>query len=143
MYGIYRTTRKLFGSWNKAIEAAGYKPNPVKFAEKHTANDAHICDSFAEKIIDDWLHERGIKHERNIKYPGNPKLTVDFVTEFHWIEFFGLAGEIQEYDKLLKKKRRICQKYNLKLIELYPKDITPENKLPDILTEKQIRVCST
>ena len=53
MYGIYKTARYLFGSWNNAVKASGLKPNPVMFSEKQIANDDHVCDSLAEKIIDD------------------------------------------------------------------------------------------
>ena len=133
MYGMYRTARELFGSWNKAISAAGLRPNPVRFAEKQTANDGHLCDSLAEKIIDDWLRARKIKHERKVPYPEDKSLTVDFVVKDNWIEFFGLAGVINNYDKLIKKKRMLSKKYGLSLIEIYPKDLFPINKLTKIL----------
>lgn len=41
--------RLRFGTWNKAIEAAGFKPNPVMFSRKYIAKDGHRCDSLAEK----------------------------------------------------------------------------------------------
>lgn len=133
MYGIYRTTRSLFGSWNKVIEVAGYSPNPVMFASRYVAKDGHWCDSLAEKVIDDWFYDKNIKHERNIKYPGNPKLTADFRTKRHWIEFFGLTGEIKEYDILIKRKRKLAKKYKLPFIAIYPKDLFPTNNLEKIL----------
>ena len=52
----YDAIRARFGTWNKAIEAAGFEPNPVMFSKKFIAKDGHICDSFSEKIIDDWLY---------------------------------------------------------------------------------------
>ena len=54
-FSHYGAAQERFGSWNKAVESAGFKPNPVIFARKHKANDGHICDSFAEKIIEDWF----------------------------------------------------------------------------------------
>jgi predicted nucleic acid-binding Zn ribbon protein len=129
----YNAARNRFGSWNKAIEAAGFNPNPVIFTKKFIAKDGHICDSFAEKIIDDWLFERKIKHERNVSYPGNKKLTADFVIKNNWIEFFGLSGEIKDYDKFIKKKRALSKKYKLRLIEIYPKDLFPVNHLSGII----------
>ena len=69
MWGIYKPARKYFGTWNKAIEVAGFRPNPVMFARKQVAKDGHICDSLAEKIVDDYFYEKGINHERNIPYP--------------------------------------------------------------------------
>jgi hypothetical protein len=133
----YNTAQNRFGSWNKAIEAAGLKPNPVKFAKKYIAQDGHQCDSFAEKIIDDWLYENKVEHERNRKYPDSQKLTVDFVTKYHWIEFFGLVGEIKEYDAVVRKKRKLAQKYKLPLIAIYPKDLFPVNRLSKIIRVKQ------
>lgn len=133
MYGIYRTTRSLFGSWNNAIRAAGLNPNPVMFALRHVAKDGHRCDSLAEKIIDDWLNKSNIRHERNIPYPGDQTLTADFLIGSHWIEFFGLAGVLKDYDKLMAKKRRLSKKYKLNLIEIYPKDLFPVSHLSEKL----------
>ncbi|TSC76781.1 MAG: hypothetical protein G01um101433_670 [Parcubacteria group bacterium Gr01-1014_33] len=130
---IYKVAWLVFGSWNNAIIAAGYNPNPVLFAEKQIANDGHPCDSLAEKIIDDWLTTESIEHKRSIPYPEGKRLKVDFVIENHWIEFFGLAGEVQRYDELVRIKRRLCKKHNLKLVEVYPKDLFPTNHLSEIL----------
>lgn len=129
----YRPARDRFGSWNKAIIAAGFKPNPVKFAESHTSKDGHKCYSISEKIIDDWLYEKGIFHKKEVNYPANPKLTADFVTPKYWVEFFGLKGEIKDYDRLIKEKFRIAKKYKLPLVALYPRDLIPVNKLGKIL----------
>jgi len=131
--GLSRGAQAVFGTWNKAIKVAGFQPNPVLFAKKYIANDGHKCDSLSEKIIDDWLTVRKIKHQRNISYPENKSLTVDFVTKKYWIEFFGLAGEIKNYDRLLKKKQTLAKKYKLPLIEIYPKDLFPTNCLSEII----------
>jgi hypothetical protein len=125
--------RKRFGSWNSAIIAAGFKPNPVMFSKKYTAKDGHICDSLAEKIIDDWFYRNKIAHKRRINYPGNPTLTVDFVVGDYWIEFFGLHGQHRRYDALRKEKLSLVKKYNLKFIDLYPHHLFPKNKLAEVL----------
>jgi len=130
----YSAARNRFGTWNAAIIAAEFKPNPVLFSEKHIAKDGHSCDSFSEKIIDDWLVARGVVHERNVKYPGHPKLTTDFFVGNSFIEFFGLNGEITAYDKTMRRKRRIAKAKNIQLIALYPKDLFPKNRLAKILT---------
>jgi len=129
----YNAAQNRFGSWNKAIEAAGFEPNPVKFSKKFIADDGHKCDSFAERIIDNWLTSRKIKHEKNIPYPENKSLTVDFATKNSWIEYFGLAGVIKNYDTLIKRKRMLAKKYKLPLIEIYPKDLIPVNHLSRII----------
>jgi len=129
----YKAARLNFKTWNKAIKSAGFKPNPVLFAKKYIAKDKHKCDSLSEKIIDDWLYSRKIFHERNISYPENNHLTADFFARGYIIEFFGLAGKLRKYDNLMKKKRLICKNSNIKLIEIYPKDIFPKNNLRTVL----------
>jgi len=66
---IYHPARKYFGSWNKAIEDAGFESNPVLFAHHQLGKDGHICDSLAEKIIDDYLFDHSIEHQRCVTYP--------------------------------------------------------------------------
>lgn len=127
---IYRTS---FGSWNKAVEKAGFETNPVLFSKKFIASDGHICDSFSEKVIDDWLTGENILHERNWHY-GNTKFTADFKLGSNiFIEFFGLAGVQKEYDSNIEKKRLLAKTLGYKLIEIYPKDIYPTNKLSELL----------
>lgn len=129
-----KAARRYFGTWNKAIEAAGFSPNPVRFAKKYTANDGHKCDSLAEKIIDDWLYARKIIHLRNFRYDGT-KFSADFKIGNIFIEFFGLNGQLRRYDELLKQKLNIVKKNNLKLISIYPNDLFPQNRLDKLLGE--------
>ena len=127
-----RAARERFGTWNKAIQVAGFKPNPVLFADNCIANDGHICNSIAEKIIDDYLFEKGVSHERNVSYPEGT-YTADFGINNKLIEYFGLAGEHKRYDELRKIKKRIVKKYTLQFIEIYPKDLYPTSNLDSIL----------
>jgi hypothetical protein len=129
---LYKNSRRLFGSWNNAIIAAGFKPNPVLFAEKQIAKDGHICDSIAEMLIDDYLSDKGFVHERNTPYPEG-KYTADFKIGSILIEYFGLAGEHERYDQLRSIKKILVKKYNLNLIEIYPQDLLPKVKLEEIL----------
>ena len=129
----YNVARNKFGTWNNAIIASGFKPNPVMFAEKHTANDGHKCDSLTEKIIDDWLTSHKIKHKRSISYPHQTRLTCDFVVKNYFIEFFGLENEHKKYTKLVNKKRQLAKQYNLNLVEVKPAHIFPKNKLGEVL----------
>ncbi|MBI2599352.1 hypothetical protein HYW43_00330 [Candidatus Daviesbacteria bacterium] len=130
-WGIYKPARKYFGTWNKAIEAAGFKPNPIMFADNCIANDGHKCNSIAEKTIDDYLFQRDIVHERNIPYPKG-LYTADFKIGKKLVEYFGLSGEHRRYDELKRIKKRIAKKYQLGLIEIYPKDLYPHNQLEKI-----------
>lgn len=133
MYGAYGTARLVFSTWNKAIKAAGFEPNPVMFAYRYKALDRHMCDSFTEKIIDDWLFTHGIAHKVHVPYPEFPDFTSDFLVGETYIEFFGLEGQHAKYSKLVAKKRKLAKKHGLKIIELYPKDIFPKNNLDKVL----------
>lgn len=125
--------RERFGSWNNAISLAGFDPNPVLFAKKFIARDGHKCDSFTEKIIDDWLHRRGIIHTRGVRY-GATKMTVDFFIQPNIaVEFFGLAGVQKKYDSIIPRKREICEKLGWRLIEIYPRDVFEDKRLPELL----------
>ncbi|MFZ5932945.1 MAG: homing endonuclease associated repeat-containing protein [Patescibacteria group bacterium] len=127
----YHAFRLRFGTWNQAVKAAGFIPNPVMFANKFVAKDGHKCDSLAERIIDDWLYARKIKHERNTLYPGDQGLKVDFKVRNYWVEFFGLSGESRKYDRLKRKKLRLAKKLNLKLVGIYLKDLFPKGRLTE------------
>lgn len=133
MQGPYATARRGFGTWNKAIAAAGFTPNPVMFARRYRAKDGHICDSFTEKCIDDWLYERGIPHELHTPYPSQLKLRSDFVVNGWFIEFFGLEGEHERYTATAIRKRELAEQWEVPLISVYPRDVFPVSKLDEIL----------
>ncbi len=128
-YHHYVATRRRFGTWNKAIKAAGFRPHSVLFAKKYIANDGHKCDSLAEKIIDDWLTARKISHKRSVFYPNNKKYTADFKVNNTFIEFFGLKGQVKNYDKSMNRKLKFIKEEGLKLIAIFPEDLFPESKL--------------
>ncbi len=134
MGGCYKRARKFFGSWNKAIEAAGFKPNHVLFASRQVAKDGHACDSIAEMLIDNFLSERSIKHQRSVLYPKGT-YTADFKIGDKWVEYFGLAGEHKRYDQLRRIKLKLVRKYKLDLVAIYPKDLYPISKLEKIIKD--------
>ena len=127
----YHAFRSRFGTWNKAVKAAGFVPNSVMFAKKVISKDGHKCDSLAERIIDDWFYSRKTKHERSYPYPGNQGLSVDFRIGDYWVEFFGLSGQHRRYDQLKRKKIRLARKLGLNLVKIYPKDLFPKSKLSE------------
>lgn len=133
--GNSRTFRRLYGTWNNAIRAAGFEPNPEFFAKKFKADDGHICDSFAEKIIDDWLSANNIPHQRQWRYPAT-KFTADFYLEKNnlIVEFFGLKGVNKRYDANIQKKLQIIRKSDLTLLSLFQEDLV-KNKFGEKLKE--------
>lgn len=126
--------RRVFGSWNKAIESSGFIPNTVKFSRKYISNDGHRCDSLSEKIVDDWLFARKIPHQVKVKYPWNNGMSADFKVGDKWIELFGLSGQLESYDRLMKIKLKNIKIYKLNLISLYLCDIFPHNRLEEKLS---------
>ncbi|OGD71798.1 hypothetical protein A3D09_00440 [Candidatus Collierbacteria bacterium RIFCSPHIGHO2_02_FULL_49_10] len=126
---LYSRARLAFDSWNKAINASGFEPNPVRFSKHFVANDGHPCDSLSEKIVDDWLFARKIKHEVKVKYPWNNGMSADFKVGDYWIELFGLTGQLKSYDRLMKLKLNKIKKYRLNSISLYLSDLFPQNRL--------------
>jgi hypothetical protein len=123
-----RAVRREFGSWNTAMKRAGFTPNPVKFSYRYKANDGHMCDSLAEKIIDDLLSEQNIPHERRVRYIGT-RLTADFKIGDTLVEYFGLKGRMIKYDRIIRLKRLLARRDNLKLVALYPWDLLPTSRV--------------
>jgi len=129
-FSHYHAYYRVFGSWNQAIFTAGFSPNPVMFAKKYIANDGHKCDSLSEKIIDDCLFSRNIPHQRSVYYPNQHKFKTDFlIKNKYWVEFLGLKNNLRSYDKLYLLKKHIAKKNNIKIIEILPQDLFPNNKL--------------
>ena len=126
------TFRRYFGSWNNAIAAAGFKPSTVLFADKCIAKDGHRCDSFAESIIDDWLFENKIDHERHVRYPKSTFVS-DFKIGSIYVEYFGLSGGSRKYDSYMQRKLAMAKENSVLLVEVYPHDLHPHLRLDEIL----------
>ena len=128
---------KSFGSWNDAIIAAGFQPNRSHnqrmYKRTNTkALDGHLCDSVSELIIDNWFTKNKISHERNIPYPEtNHKADwgINSKGKTIFVEYFGLAKDSSRYDRSITKKKTLCYKHKIKLIEVYPWDLYPKINL--------------
>lgn len=121
----------MFGSWNNAVTVAGLTPNRshenrMYKRTRTKAKDGHICDSISEAIIDNWLAENKISHERNAHYPNSKHLADWSIKDNVFIEYFGLAKDSPRYDRSVKEKTRLCKKHGIKLIAIYPKDLYPK-----------------
>ena len=134
---IAEAGRRYFGSWNKAIIAAGLKPHRSHdhrmYKRMNTkASDGHLCDSISEAIIDNWLTKQGIAHIKGTRYPGT-NFRADWVIGDTFVEYFGLLKDSPRYDREVRRKRNFCKKQSIKLVEIYPTDLYPkiaiENKL--------------
>ncbi len=125
----------LFGSWNKAIVAAGFTPNRshddrMYKRARAVANDGHVCDSVSELIIDNWLTKNNIAHTRSVRYPSSNH-TADWAIagDSVFIEYFGLANESPRYDRAVREKLRLCKKHGIKLIKILPSNLYPKKNL--------------
>jgi len=130
---LWQAYHRVFGSWNQAILAAGLSPNPQRFTHKFAANDGHVCDSLAEKIIDDWFSSRHISHDIHVYYPGQKKYSADFFVYGKWIEFLGLKGQLVAYDLNYEQKQKVAHTLGIDILEILPEDIFPQSRLSEKL----------
>lgn len=141
---INGSCRKVFGSWNKAILAAGFTPNRShdnRMYKRSNAKalDGHLCDSVSELLIDNWLYQNSVPHERNVPYPGtHHKADWEVISKKQkiFIEYFGLANDSLRYDRTVKEKIDLCQKHNLTLIATYPYDLYSKEDSDEKLSDK-------
>jgi len=132
---------KNFGTWNNAVLAANLTPNRSHDNRmykriKTKALDGHLCDSISELIIDNWLTENNIYHQKNIPYPETQHKAdwgIDFKGKIIFVEYFGLAKDSPRYDLSILKKKALCQKHKIKLISIYPQNLYPKIDLRDKL----------
>ena len=122
--------KALFGSWFKALIEAGVLENGTRKTSRGiqcVAKDGHVCLSLGEKTIDDFLYAHGIPHEKEPRYPeGNYR--ADFRVGSTFIEYFGLAGD-PDYDTKIREKTRLCKKWGITLIAVYPRDLVSRTRL--------------
>ena len=127
-----------FGSWNNAVRAAGLKPNRSHENRMYKrlmtkAKDGHLCDSISEAIIDNWLNEHNIFHDRNVKYPTTNHRADWVIANAVFIEYFGLAEDSFRYDRAIRVKKELCKQHKIRLIEIYARDLYPKNNLENKL----------
>jgi len=104
-----------------------------KFKPDIRADDGHMVRSKAEKIIDDWLYRNKIAHAYERKVPIDEEMFCDFYIPQGkiWIEYWGLDEE--KYIKRKDLKKRLYEKNNYHLIELFDEDIII---LDDVMPKK-------
>ena len=114
--------KDVFGSWFKALAAAGVDIQKKARGYTCLAEDGHVCFSLGEKKIDDWLYRHRIPHEKEPKYPGDSNLRGDWKVGNYFIEYWGLKGK-KDYDDKIFLKKEIARENKIKLIEINPKDL--------------------
>ena len=116
---------KVFGSWSKTVEEDGLPPND----DFYYAINGEKCLSYYELLFNNMLCTYKINYKKEEHYrkyiPTKKDYRFDFVIDFndekYFIEIFGITNS-SSYDKKIKDKINLCKQYNLKLVEIYPKD---------------------
>jgi len=123
--------RAHFGSWFEALVKSGVLPEGVLQTARGIrclAKDDHICHSLDEQLIDNWLTQHGIPHEREPLYPyhsdfnKNGRKRADWKVGNTYIEYFGLTGD-EDYDKKTIEKILLANCMDLDILPVYPSDI--------------------
>lgn len=130
---LFSAAVRFFGSWNKLIRELGCKPNSQWVRFKPTCRDGHKADSISEMLVDNWLFERGIRHERRKAYPEG-RYTCDFYLPDMdlWVEYFGIDNR-HWYQETMRVKEDMAKRHGLKLIGILPVHLYPEVKLGEML----------
>lgn len=126
-----KSYKKIFGNWlNVLIDSEILDNSLLKtyYGYKCRSKDGHLCNSLAEKIIDEFLIDNNIIHEKEPKYPFDDEFNPLELLRADWllgdntfVEFFGLSKK-EEYAKKIEIKLKLAQKHDLNLIALYPND---------------------
>ena len=128
--GIYRVCKEL------GIEI-NFNPDLAFHHESGIAEDGHYCYSRTEKIIDDWLYNHGVEHEKEVRYPYHEKYNqfnyvCDWLCGALYLEYAGMMN-IVRYAKSVENKISLANDLGLNLVILYPdhmKDL--QNKMCDL-----------
>ena len=118
------TVSELFGSWHGALAASGVLGDGTERMSRGVrsiAEDGHLCLSYGERTIDDWLHKQGIAHTREPPYPGT-NYRGDFLVGDLIIEYLGLHGDA-DYDARSAAKRRAAERAGLDVLEITPRTL--------------------
>ena len=95
----------------------------------YTTDDNHHVRSRAEALVDNWLYNNGIAHayEPKIVLPNKKTVYPDFFIPMQkiYIEVWGLNDK--SYNNRKQYKRSLYKQYNMKLIEVYPKNLEDLN----------------
>jgi len=95
----YVSYNNRFGSWHKALEAAGLgMPTSVL-----KCKDGHIAFSRLELSIDNWLYTHHIPHDKEVRVCDERYWRCDFVIGNLWIEIDGWPEELRHrchYEKI-------------------------------------------
>ena len=116
------TLQHRFGTYNKAVELAGLKPNKQRRLHKAICKDGHIVGSLAESAVDNFLFENDIAHAIQARVCSEKQWTCDFVVKDLWIEVDGLQDFRQELGGMTSHTDKIeyYKSHNYKFLIVNP-----------------------
>lgn len=125
-----------FGTFQEALISVGLKP---KYRVFYTNKKKLRVRSYFEWVFANMLEEYNIEYESetfykdiidNFKTNHRFDFKIEFNSTIYLVEVFGLMGYNQVYRDKTKWKIDICKENNIKLIEIYPSDIS--NNLDEV-----------
>jgi hypothetical protein len=134
---VAESYEKEFGSWFEALVAAGVLESGAKRMSRGTivlAEDGHMCQSMAEKVIDDWLYSHGVAHDREPVYPPHATLNPNGKKRADWrvgsvhVEYLGLLTDAA-YRHRVREKRHLGSELGLDVVMLEPDDLARLDEL--------------
>jgi len=118
--------RRVYGYWEQWLQRSS-----ANSSNTNKGTDGHTCNSKGEKIICDYLHEKGIEHRREPAYAdfvvGDDQSLVahfkgDFEVDGVIVEFAGMASD-PLYQARLDVKLNHAKKLNLDVMVVGPEDL--------------------
>ena len=91
----------------------------------------NLCLSNYELQISNFLIRQGVDFKKEVRYDTVIPKEEARAMRFDWqigtvfIEFFGLM-HLEKYSQSAKNKIELCQKYKIKLLELFPRDFNKD-----------------
>lgn len=99
-------------------------------SEKYTCDDGHVVKSRGEAMLDNWLHQKGIKHEYDQDITlGGTRMKYDWYLpeDDVYIEYWGFYTK--EYQERRKEKEKAYAAGHKKLISIENNDLQDINDL--------------
>lgn len=142
-YPSTKAYKRIWGSFTDCIISLGLEPVCFQiknaFSKRVLSKDNHICFSQEEFMVDNYLHERQIAHDKEIYYPlskkynCNKKKRCDFLIRTSngvlvYIEYAGLINK-EAYFQKLKEKIELCKELSINLIVIYPWQLRQLDKI--------------
>lgn len=125
------TAKAVFGSWQHYLNKAGMldtAPRSGYAGYVTIAADGHVALSIGERLICDWLHARGITHEKEPNYPTHAEFNADGLLRADWLIgdcWVELAGRMndEKYAANMRRKQELAHSCGLRHLVLLPAEV--------------------